>query len=114
MCLELGRDVSTNGACRLGRVLMRLRCSSDLGLNHGGLIAVGLLLYSLKSLPCFTCNQEWILLATNLTATGLVVMSAVLFQPVKPAAGERLIMQVPCILCCIHLTNLALMSLSHF
>lgn len=74
---------------------MRLRCSSDLGLSHGGLVAIGLLLYALRALPCFTCAQEWILLSTNLTATGMVVMSAFLFQPVKPAAGQRMIMQVP-------------------
>lgn len=79
---------------RLGRVLMRLRISRDMGLNHGGLLGVGLLLSTaLAHAPCSSCAQSWLLLASNLQATTMVVLAAFLFKPVKPSKASGLVMQ---------------------
>ena len=74
---------------------MRLRISRDMGLNHGGLLGVGLLLSTaLAHAPCSNCVQSWLLLASNLQATTMVVLAAFLFKPVKPSQANGLVMQV--------------------
>ena len=80
---------------RLGRVLMRLRISRDMGLNHGGMLGVGLLLSTaLRHLSCSSCLQSWLLLASNLQATSMVVLASFLFMPVSSSSSSHLIMQV--------------------
>ena len=74
---------------------MRLRISRDMGLNHGGLLGVGLLLSTaLAHAPCSSCAQSWLLLASDLQATTMVVLAAFLFKPVKPSKASGLVMQV--------------------
>lgn len=74
---------------------MRLRISRDMGLNHGGLLGVGLLLSTaLRHRSCSSCLQSWLLLASNLQATSMVVLGSFLFMPVSPSSSNQLIMQV--------------------
>ena len=84
---------------------MRLRVSSGMGLNHGGLLGVGLLLSTaLAHTPCSSCSQSWLLLASDLQATAMVVLSAFLFKPVQPSSAGGLIMQVSHITLYLHST----------
>ena len=74
---------------------MRLRISKDMGLNHGGMLGVGLLLATaLRHVPCSSCLQSWLLLASSLQATFMVILASFLFTPVRPSANQHLIMQV--------------------
>ena len=93
--------------CRLGRALTRLRTNRNLGLSHGCLVDVGLLLGTvLRPTKCSSCLGSWMLLAANLHFVLIAFSSSLLFQPISSTGSDAVIMQV-ChrlglvLLCCL-------------
>lgn len=81
-------------AFRLGRMLMQLRMSGDMGLSQGGLLFIGLLVDTARrGFLCFSCLHGWLQLATSLQATSMGFALAVLFQPMADS-GRQTVMQV--------------------
>ncbi len=79
---------------RLGRMLMQLRMSGDMGLSQGGLLFIGLLVDTARrGFLCFSCLHGWLQLATSLQATSMGFALAVLFQPMADS-GRQTVMQV--------------------